>query len=372
MSDYYELLGVSRSASPDEIKSAYRRLARELHPDANPDDQAAHDKFKEVSQAYETLSDPEKRQRYDMFGAAGVGGPGGGQNPNDIFGANLGDIFESFFGGGGGFGGGGRGGPPRGADAEAVLDLTFEEAVFGAEKEVRLRLPVTCSTCSGSGAADGSAPSNCSQCGGSGEVRRVRQSILGQMVTSGPCNACGGLGTVITSPCADCRGDGRRTEERTEVVTVPPGIDNGQTLRSTGRGAAAPRGGQAGDLYLHARVRAHDRFERDGFDVHTELHIAMTQAALGTSVEVETLDGAEDVTIAAGTQTGVVLRIRGKGVPHTNGRGRGDFHIHVVVDTPTHLSADSEALLRKLAEERGEKVGEPSSGLFGRIKSAFS
>jgi molecular chaperone DnaJ len=306
-----------------------------------------------------------------MFGAAGVGGAGGGQNPNDIFGANLGDIFESFFGGGFGSGGG-RGGPPRGADAEAVLDLTFEEAVFGAEKEVKLRLPVTCSTCDGTGAADGSAPSNCTNCGGSGEVRRVRQSILGQMVTSGPCNVCGGLGTVITSPCPDCRGEGRRVEERTEIVTVPPGIDNGQTLRSTGRGAAAPRGGHPGDLYLHARVRRHEKFERDGFDVHTELHVAMTQAALGAQCEVETLDGTEEVGVQAGTQSGAVLRIRGKGVPHTNGRGRGDFHIHVVVDTPTHISAETDALLRKIAEERGEKVNEASTGLFGRIKSAFS
>ena len=367
-SDYYEILGVSRDAGADEIKKAYRRKAREMHPDVSDDPDAAN-KFKEVSQAYETLSDPEKRQRYDMFGAAGMGG-GGGANPNDIFGAGLGDIFETFFGGG--FGGGGRSGPPRGADAEAVLDLTFEEAVFGAEKELKLRLPVTCSTCDGSGAADGSAPTNCGNCGGTGEVRRVRQSILGQMVTSGPCNVCGGLGTVITSPCPDCRGEGRRTEERTEVVTVPPGIDNGQTLRSSGRGAAAQRGGQPGDLYLHARVRRHDKFERDGFDVHTELHVAMTQAALGAQCDVETLDGMEEVAVQPGTQSGAILRLRGRGVPHTNGRGRGDFHIHVIVDTPTHLSAETDAALRKIAAERGEKVNEPSSGLFGRIKSAFS
>ncbi len=369
--DYYALLGVSRGASADEIKSAYRRLARELHPDANPDDQAAHDRFKEVSLAYEVLSDPEKRQRYDTFGAAGVGASAGSANAGDFFGAGgLGDIFESFFGNSNGFGG--RSGPMRGADAEAVIDLSFEEAVFGAEKEIRLRLPVTCATCQGSGAADGTAPSNCKQCGGSGEVRRVRQSILGQMVTSGPCNACGGLGSVITSPCVDCRGEGRRTEEHSEVVTVPAGIDHGQTLRSSGRGAAAPRGGAPGDLYLHARVRPHERFERDGVDVHTELHLPMTQAALGAQCDVVTLDGVEEITVTPGTQTGAVLRLRGLGVPHTNGRGRGDFHIHIVVDTPTKLSSETETLLRKFAQERGEPVAESSAGLFSKIKSAFS
>jgi len=369
VSDFYELLGVPRNASSDEIKSAYRRLARELHPDANPDDATAHDRFKEVSQAYETLSDPEKRQRYDTFGAAGVGGAAGA-NPNDFFGSGgIGDIFETFFGAGFGGGGGARGGPARGSDAEAVLDLTFEEAVFGAEKEVRLRLPVVCSTCQGSGAADGSAPTTCSNCHGSGEVRRVRQSILGQMVTSSPCHTCGGMGTVIASPCLSCRGEGRRTEEQTEIVTVPPGIDHGQTLRSTGRGGAAPRGGPAGDLYLHARVRPHDRFERDGVEVHTELHVPMTQAALGAQCEVVTLDGTEEIALHAGTQTGAVVRLKGRGVPHTNGRGRGDMHVHIVVETPTQLTAETEALLRKLAEERGEAVSEPASGLFGRIKS---
>ncbi|MBA2608157.1 MAG: molecular chaperone DnaJ [Actinobacteria bacterium] len=371
MSDYYELLGVTRDASADEIKSAYRRLARELHPDANPDDATAHDRFKEVSQAYETLSDPEKRQRYDTFGAAGVGGAGGA-NSNDFFGGGIGDIFETFFGAGFGSSGGAPRGQMRGSDAEAVLDLTFEEAVFGAEKEVSLRLPVMCATCDGSGAADGSAPTRCTTCGGSGEVRRVRQSILGQMVTSGPCNACRGLGTVIESPCHDCRGEGRITDERIELVNVPAGIDHGQTLRSTGRGGAAPRGGPAGDLYLHARVRPHDRFERDGVDIHTELHVPMTQAALGAQCDVVTLDGTEEVSVQAGTQTGAVTRLKGRGVPHTNGRGRGDLHVHIVVDTPLQLSADAEALLRKLADERGETVNEPSSGLFGRIKSAFS
>jgi molecular chaperone DnaJ len=370
MNDFYALLGVSRNATDAEIKSAYRRLARELHPDANPDDAEAHERFKEVSMAYEVLSDPEKRRRYDTFGAAGVGGAGGPRSAEDFFGAGLGDIFEQFFGSG--FGTSRSNGPVRGADAEALVDLTFEEAVFGADKEVTLRLPVICTTCQGSGAADGTAPTNCPQCGGTGEVRRVRQSILGQMVTTGRCNQCGGMGTVIASPCKDCRGDGRRMEERVEVVTVPAGIDHGQTLRSPGRGAAGPRGGPAGDLYLHARVAPHAHFERDGIDIHTELHIPMTQAALGAQVEVQTLEGPEEIPVAPGTQSGEVLRLRGRGVPHTSGRGRGDLHIHLAVDTPTDLTAETDQLLRKLAELRGEKVNDAPSGLFNRIKSAFS
>ncbi|HVT76880.1 MAG TPA: molecular chaperone DnaJ [Acidimicrobiales bacterium] len=370
MNDLYALLGVDKNATEADIKRAYRKLARELHPDANPDDTEAHERFKEVSMAYEVLSDPDKRQRYDMFGSAGMGSAGGPGNAEDFFASGLGDIFEQFFGSG--FGGGRSAGPMRGADAEAVVDLTFEEAVFGAEKEVRLRLPVTCATCKGSGAADGTAPVNCSQCGGTGEVRRVRQSILGQMVTTGRCNACAGLGTVIATPCKDCRGDGRRLEERVEVVTVPAGIDNGQTLRSHGRGAAGPRGGPAGDLYLHARVQPHDHFEREGVDVHTELHIPMTQAALGANVEVLTLEGVEEIPISPGTQSGAVLRLRGRGVPHTSGRGRGDFHIHLAVDTPTDLNADTDQLLRQFAGLRGEKVNDAPHGLFKKIKSAFS
>ena len=370
MADFYELLGVSRQASADEIKRAYRQLARELHPDANPDDRAAHDRFKQISVAYETLSDPERRQRYDMFGDAG--GSGAGADPGASFGGGLGDIFEAFFGDASA-GRRGPSGPPRGADAEAVLDLSFEETVFGAERELRLRLPVSCATCDGTGAAEGSSPVPCQECGGSGEVRRVRQSILGQMVTSGPCGRCGGIGSTIARPCPDCRGEGRRTEERLEAVTVPAGVAHGQTLRSSGRGAAGPRGGVSGDLYLHVRVRPHDRFERDGVDLHAELTVSFVQAALGTHVDFETLDGTEELAVAAGTQTGAVLRLKGLGVPHVGGRGRGDLHVHVVVETPTRLTPAQEELLRALAKERGEAVDDASgSGILGRIRSAFS
>ncbi|HEV7887888.1 MAG TPA: molecular chaperone DnaJ [Acidimicrobiales bacterium] len=382
--DYYELLGVSRSATEDEIKKAYRGKARELHPDANPGDKAAEERFKEVTLAYETLRDPERRRRYDMFGPEGLrgtgagGGPGaGGGDPFAGFGGSggLGDIFEAFFGGAGAspFGGGGRtrGGPIRGADAEVRVVLDFEDAVFGAQREIDVRLPVHCPTCEGSGASPGTSPTTCSQCSGAGEVRRVRQSILGQMVTSSPCPRCSGLGEEIASPCPDCKGDGRVVDERALLVDVPNGVDDGATLRLTGRGAAGPRGGPPGDLYVHVAVRPHTRFLRQGYDLVHELHVPVTQAALGAHLPFETLDGTEDLVLPAGTQTGRVFRLRGRGVPHVDGRGRGDLLVQTVVDTPAGLSRSQEDLLRQLAGERGEEVAAPDQGLFSKIKSSF-
>jgi molecular chaperone DnaJ len=374
--DYYELLGVARNATPDELKKAYRKLARELHPDTNPDP-TAEERFKEINTAYETLSDPERRQRYDMFGADQPGMGGAGFDPFGGGGAGgLGDIFEAFFGGQGGspFGGGrggGRGGPPRGADLEVALDLEFTEAVFGVSREMSVRVPVTCSTCSGSGAKPGTSPQTCAQCNGTGQVRRVRQSILGQMVTAGPCTTCHGMGETIAEPCSDCRGEGRKTEERTFTVDVPAGVDSGSTLRLSGRGAAGPRGGQNGDLYVHLRVAADKRFERAGYDLVEELHVPMTQAALGAHLQYETLDGTEDLVLPTGTQTGRVFRLRGRGVPHVNDRGRGDLLVRVVVDTPSSLSDDEEELLRKLAALRGDDVAPQEQGFFSKIRSAF-
>ena len=378
--DFYELLGVPKNATEDEIKRAYRRQARELHPDANPGDAAAEDRFKQVTLAYETLRDPERRRRYDMFGPEGVrgsGAGGGAGGPGDPFagfgGAGFGDIFDAFFGGGSPFGGGrgARGGPMRGSDAEVRIVLEFEQAVFGAEKELDVRLPVACATCSGSGAQPGTTPTTCSQCNGSGEVRRVRQSILGQMVTASPCPRCAGMGEEIASPCAGCRGDGRVVEERTLLVDVPAGVDDGATLRLSGRGAAGPRGGPAGDLYVHVAVRPHERFGRNGYDLIHELHLPVTQAALGAVLDFETLDGSDELTVPAGTQTGKVFRLRGRGVPHVDGRGRGDLLVQVVVDTPAGLTPAQEELLRALAAERDEDVAAPEAGFFSKIRSAF-
>jgi len=372
VADYYELLGVSKQASPDEIKKAYRKRARELHPDANPGDAAAEEQFKAVAKAYEVLSDPDQRARYDRFGEAGVGGAGG-PNMGDMFGGGFGDIFEAFFGGGGNpFGGrGGPSGPPRGQDLEVVADISFEQAVFGATVPITVRTTVRCDDCSGSGAAEGTKPVTCAECNGRGQVQRVRQSLLGQMVTTSACPRCKGLGQVIASPCPTCSGEGRTVTEKTYQVDIPAGVDTGSTLRLTGRGAVGPRGGGAGDLYVHVRVAEHERFVRVNDDIVCELPISIAQAALGTKVVLPTLDGDEDIVIAAGTQPNHEIVLRQRGATRLQGRGRGDLRVIVRVEVPTKLTADEAALLRTFAEGRGESV-QTEQGLFSRIKSAFS
>jgi molecular chaperone DnaJ len=365
--DYYELLGVPRSASADEIKRAYRRLARELHPDTNADPHAG-ERFKEISVAYATLSDPEKRRRYDMFGpertAAGASGA------DFVFN----DLFEAFFGRGDPFGTGrsrGPAGPARGPDVEARLDVTLEEVVHGATRTLDLRLPITCPVCDGSGCAAGTHPQTCSDCQGAGEVRAVRRSILGQVITSAPCPRCGADGTIIPQPCDECRGEGRVEGPRTIEIDVPAGIDTGQRLRLAGRGPAARRGGPSGDIYVGVRVLPHPRFERSGDDLVHALRLPLTQAVLGAHLSLETIDGAEELTVEAGTQPGTVLRMRGRGVPSlANGR-RGDLLVELLVDIPERLSEEEVELFTRLAELRGEDVAEPEQGLFSRIRSAF-
>jgi molecular chaperone DnaJ len=364
--DPYQVLGVARDADADEIKRAYRRLARELHPDANPDDPAAEARFKEVAVAYEVLSDPEKRRTFDLYGT--VDAPGAG--PFDGFGG-LGDLFDVFFGGGGRGFGARSSGPPAGPDLEAAIDLEFREAVFGARRPVTVRTAVPCAMCEATGAAPGTSASTCPDCGGAGQVRQVRQSILGQMVTASVCPRCEGLGSVVPERCPECQGDGRTVQEVTYTVEVPAGVDDGRVMRLTGRGAAGPRGGARGDLYLRVRVRPDDRFERQGNDLHHWLHVTLTQAALGAEVPLETLDGDEAVDVARGTQTGEVVRFRHRGVPSVDGRGRGDLYVHLVVDTPTELDAEQEELLRRLAELRGEPVAEGHTGFFSRLRSSF-
>lgn len=375
MADYYELLGVAKSASPDEIKKAYRRRARELHPDANPGDAAAEEQFKQVAKAYEVLSDPDQRARYDRFGEQGVGG-NGGPNLGDMFnGGGLGDLFDAFFGGGGGpFGqGGGRGpaGPPRGPDLEAVADISLEQAVFGATMPVTVRTAVRCDDCDGSGAAEGTKAVTCSECNGRGQVQKVRQSLLGQMVTSSVCSRCNGAGQVIASPCPTCSGDGRTVTEKTFQVDIPAGVDTGSTLRLTGRGAVGPRGGGAGDLYVHIRVAAHERFVREGDDLVHELGVSIAQAALGTKFSLATLDGDEDIVVPPGTQPGKEFVLRGRGVSRLQGRGRGDLRVRIRVEVPTKLTDAEADLLRRYAEGRGEHV-HAESGFFSKIKSAFT
>ena len=367
--DFYDLLGVSRDATSEDIKRAYRRLARQLHPDTNPDP-AAEERFKEITVAYEVLSDPEKRERYDRFGPDGLGGDpfgfGGGSGIND--------IFDAFFGGGSPFGGGGRRGPtgpPRGQDIEVVAELSFEEAVFGARHSVSVRTAVACETCQATGAKPGTQPITCLECAGAGQVQRVRQSFLGQMVTSSICPRCGGAGQVISDPCSTCRGEGRTIEERSYTVDIPAGVDTGSTLRLSGRGAVGPRGGAHGDLYVHVRVKAHDRFTRDGFDLHCELPISFSQAALGAHLEFDTLDGTEDLVIPRGTPSGKEFRLRGRGVPHLERRSRGDLIVRAVVDVPTELAPEEEGLLRELADRRGESVAPADAGFLSRIRSAF-
>jgi molecular chaperone DnaJ len=373
--DYYELLGVARDVSDDELKRAYRRLARELHPDANPGDAESEARFKQVTLAYETLRDPERRQRYDRFGPEGARGAGGGGGDPFGYGVNIGDIFETFFGQqGSGFGAGARGGGPgarRGSDAEVMLDLSLSEAAFGAERELSVALPVACETCSGSGARPGTTPTTCPECRGMGQVQRVRQSFLGQMVTSSACTRCQGLGEIISSPCSDCRGEGRVTRERTLSVDVPAGVDNGATLRVTGAGPAAVRGGVPGDLYVHLRVRPEPGLERDGTDLRTAVTISFPQATLGTTVEVPSLEEPIELEIPAGTQSGAVLRIASKGVPRLRSRHRGDLLVTVSVKTPTKLSKDEDELVRRLAELGGDEVAPPDHGLLSRLRSSF-
>lgn len=372
MADLYELLGVSRDASADEIKRAYRAKARELHPDANPDDPEAETRFKEVARAWEVLRDPEKRSRYDRFGDAGIGGTGqpGAGDPFAGFGG-VGDIFDAFFGGQNPFGGGGRSGPMRGPDLEVVTELDFTEAVFGAQHKVDVRTAVPCEVCDATGAAPGTSATTCSECGGAGQVRRVRQSLLGQMVTTAACPRCGGAGEVIADPCGNCAGEGRTLQDKSFTVDIPPGVDASSTLRLQGRGAAGPRGGPPGDLYVHFRVRPHEVFRRDGADLHADLHIAVTQAMLGAEIDFETLEGTETVTVPPATATGHVFRFRGKGVPIVNRGGRGDLHLHVVIDLPQDLTEEQEGLVRRLAELRGEEVAEETRGFFTRLRTAF-
>jgi molecular chaperone DnaJ len=376
--DLYAVLGVRRDVSDDELKRAYRAKAREFHPDANQGNADAGERFKEISLAYEVLKDPDRRARYDRYGPEGVfGNGGGGGAPSDPFSGGLGDLFDAFFSGMGGTATGTRtrrGGPTPGPDAELVLQLDFRQAIFGVQHDVEVQTPVHCSTCEGSGAAAGTAAVRCQECRGAGELRRVRQSILGQVITAVPCNRCQGTGETIDHPCPDCRGQGRRNERRTLSVDIPAGVDDGSTLRLAGHGPAGYRGGPNGALFVHITVRPDEVFQRSGTDLHASVHVPMTMAALGGTVPFETLDDERDLVIAAGTASGSVLQMKGLGVPKLRGRGRGELYVHIEVDTPTDLDDRQRELLAELAATRGEDLGAAphGEGIFSKLRSALS
>ena len=363
--DYYEVLGVSKGASDDELKKAYRKLAKKYHPDMNPGDKDAEAKFKEVNEAYEVLSDKEKRAKYDQFGHAGVdpnfgaGGFGGGFDMGDI---DLGDIFGSFFGGGfGGFGGQQQpraNAPQRGESLRANLTITFEEAAFGCEKEIELNRTEPCDDCHGSGCQPGTTAETCPDCRGSGVVRIQRGGGGFSFSTSAPCSRCRGTGKIIHSPCKTCGGAGSVRKKRRIAVTIPAGIDDGQAISLRGQGNAGKNGGPAGDLIVGVRVKPHPQFKRDGTTVLYEQPISFYQAAMGAELEIPTIDGKVKYTLPAGTQTGTTFRLRGKGIPELRGRGRGDQYVTVTVQVPTALTAEQKEALHAFGAAMGEAPAE--------------
>lgn len=367
MPDYYAILGVRKDADQDEIKRAYRKLARESHPDANPHDQHAEERFKQVAEAYDVLSDPEKRQRYDTFGDAGASG-----SPFGGFG-DLGNIMESFFGGSP-FGrqrGRARTSAVAGQDIGVAVTLTLDEAVFGARRTIATTVLARCQRCNGDGCEPGTFRSRCTTCGGQGELRATRQTILGTVMTSRPCVTCEGAGEAPAVPCATCAGEGRVHDTRDVPLEVPPGVDDGTTLRLRGRGEQGVRGGPDGDLFVRIEVRPHEVFRRDGADLRCELIVPLSQAVLGAEIPVQTLDGEETIRIAPGTQHGAVIRVRGHGAARLDSRARGDLLVHVSVEIPRHLTADERALFERLAEIRGESVTGEQRGIFRRVRDSI-
>jgi len=356
------VLGVERGVDGAELKRAYRKLAMELHPDRNPGNHEAEAKFKEASEAYQVLSDPEKRARYDRFGHAGAGaGFGGGfHDVGDIFSA-FSDIFGDIFGG---RMGGGQRAPARGSDIEVRLNLTLAEAFSGVAKDVRVLRRAPCGKCGGTGAAAGSSPETCQHCGGRGQVMHSQ----GFLMISTTCPVCRGEGRVVRKPCSNCEGSGLEQQEETLQVTIPAGVEDGSTLRLVGRGEAAPQGGRAGNLYVILRVQADERFERDGPDLHTEVAVSFPQLALGDTVPVPTLDGDGEIEVPAGTQPGETLALRGRGMPRIDGRGRGDIVAHLKLVVPSSMSPEEEAHLRAYAASGGQRVNPERGGFFKRKK----
>lgn len=377
--DYYEVLGVSKGASDDEIKKAYRKTAKKYHPDLNPDNKEAEEKFKECNEAYEVLSDPQKKARYDQFGFAGVdpnygagqGGYGGGGFgfDGDI---DLGDIFSSFFGGGGGFGGGFGGrnpnAPQKGRDIQIQLTLTFEEAAKGCKKQVDVPRVENCNECGGTGAAKGTSPKTCPECGGRGVVNVQSRTAFGIMNTQRPCSHCGGKGKIIETPCSKCAGKGKVRRKNKIDVNIPAGIDSNQIVNMRGYGDSGVNGGPSGDLKIVIKIKEHKYFERDGFNVWYEKHISVVQAILGDSLQVPTLDGDVKYTMPAGTQPGEVFKLKGKGIERLNAIGRGDQFVKIVVDIPKDLTAEQKSLLMQFDKSYVPPKNGGKEGFFDKFK----
>jgi len=370
--DYYEVLGVGKQATEAEIKKAYRTQAKQNHPDLNPGDKQAEARFKEVSEAYEVLSDPEKKARYDQFGHAGVdpnfgagqgfGGFGGFTSDFD-----FGSIFDSFFGGG--FGGTqSRNAPKKGRNINVTLYLNFEEAAFGCEKTITVNRRESCSACSGTGAAAGTSPETCSVCNGTGQVRRVQRSPLGNIATTSVCTSCGGTGKIIRQPCAECHGSGQTPHQRKIIVNVPAGIDHDQAIPLRGQGNIGDNGGPAGDVIVLIQVKSHNLFERKGTAVYCEVPVTFVQATLGAEIQVPTIDGPVQYTLPEGTQSGTVFRLKGKGIPILGGKGRGDQYVTVFVEIPKNLSEKQKNILREFGEAVGEGNYTKKKGFFDKFK----
>ena len=378
--DYYEVLGVSKTATQDELKKAYRKLARKYHPDLNKDNEEAAEKFKECNEAYSVLSDDQKRAQYDQFGHAafenggmgGGGGFGGAGGFGGFGGSGMEDIFDMFFGGQGGRGGSrAKTGPQRGADLRFDLEITFEEAAFGLEKEINLYRDETCDHCHGEGAEPGSKVESCPECNGTGYVRFTQNTMFGQMVNERPCSRCKGEGKIISEPCKECRAKGTVKRNKKLKVKIPAGVDNGSRLRVSGEGEAGAKGGPNGDLYVYLYVKPHKFFERDGTTVLCEVPINIVQATLGADIKVPTLDGQVTMKVPEGTQPGKVLRLKGKGIPSLRGGGRGDQLVRIKVVVPTKLSDKQKDALRKFADISKDNINPEEKSFMDKVKDFF-
>ncbi|WP_331653999.1 molecular chaperone DnaJ [Peptostreptococcus stomatis] len=379
--DYYAVLGIEKTADDKELKKAYRKLAMKYHPDKNPDNKEAEEKFKEVNEAYEVLSDPQKRQIYDQYGADAVNGQGGfggagGFNGAGDFGDIFGDIFGDFFGGSsrgfGGFGGAQKRGPRKGADIRQHIGITFEEAVFGKKVNIKVNRSEECEECHGTGCKTGTSKTTCKTCGGRGVISEVRQTMFGSMASQRECPDCHGTGEKIESPCSKCGGSGSVRKTKTIEVNIPAGIDDGQMIKLAGQGEFGDPGAPRGDLYLWIDVKPHKTFKRDGFDIYMDMPISFVQATLGDELEVPTIDGSVKYSMPAGTQTGTVFRLKGKGIQRINSSSRGDQYVKVNVQIPKKVSDKQADLLKKFAEENGETVNASKKKLGQKIEDFFT